>query len=168
MTATSMKLEPPKAEEFRHVARFMRERDFKEFSAFYPTDDREKLAQLLVRKYLLNEHVICGSLDGEPICIGAVLPVWPGVGSLLFFATDSFPKIGRGITRFVKTELFPRYMNAGLHRIQAVSLDGYAEVHDWLRVIGLQQEGGPMPGYGKHGEPFVQFSMVRDVHAPGN
>ena len=83
----------------------------------------------------------------------------------MFFATDDFPKIGRMITRWLKRELFPRYEAAGVHRIQAISLDGYDEIHRWLISLGLEREAGPMRGYGKNGEAFVQFARCCDVKA---
>jgi len=156
-------IERATADDIRHVAMNMRARDFEEFTATAPTDSRRHLADMLAHRYSSRDDVLCGSLDGEPICIGGTIEAWPGVISLLFFATDDFPKIGRPITRFIRRELFPRYLEAGIHRIQAISLDGYSEVHDWLRAIGLAQETEPMLGYGKRGEAFVQFAKVKYV-----
>lgn len=147
----------------RTVALNMRARDFQELSATSPANSREELAGMLARAYGSRDDVLCGSLGGEPICIGGTIEVWPNVISLLFFATDAFPRIGLPITRFIRRQLFPRYFAAGVHRIQAVSLAGYDDVHAWLRTLGLEQETGPMPGYGRNGEAFVQFAKVADV-----
>lgn len=155
-----MKIDRATVDDVRHVALRMRDRDFAEFSAVATTDDRAELAEQLAWRYGTRDDVLCGSLDGEPICIGGTIEAWPGVITLLFFATPEFPRIGLPITRFVKRELFPRYLRAGVHRIQAVSLAGYHDMHRWLRTIGLEPETGPLPGYGKRREAFVQFALV--------
>ena len=143
-----------------HVASRMRERDFIEFRALSPLDDRAALAEALAGKFGGRPDVLCGAVDGVPICIGGTLELWPGVMTLLFFATDDFPRIGRLITRWIKNDLFPRYDAAGVHRIQAISLDGYDDVHRWLVSLGLERETAPMRGYGKRGEDFVQFARL--------
>ena len=150
------------------VAAAMRDRDFAEFRALSPHDDRISMAQALADRYGGRDDVMCGAIDGEPVCIGGTVQFWPGVMSLLFFATDDFPKIGRMITRWLKRELFPRYEAAGVHRIQAISLDGYDEIHRWLISLGLDRETGPLRGYGKNGEAFVQFARCCDVCSPGD
>jgi len=138
----------------------MRDRDFAEFSATSGLETREAIADALSGRYGGRDDVLCGFADGVPTCIGGTIEAWPGVISLLFLATDDFPRIGRPITRFIRRELFPRYFQAGIHRIQAVSLDGYVEAHNWLRSIGLKQEA-VFPAFGKGSETFVQFAKVQ-------
>ncbi len=162
-----MRIERAKGGEVFHVALNMRERDFEEFSALYPTDDRTELAGMMDARYGGRDDVLCGSLDGEPICIGGTIEGRPGVITLLFFATDAFPKIALPITRFITRQLFPRYFVAGIHRIEAVALASYDPVHGWLRTLGLEPETGPLRGYGKSGEAFIQFSKVADVCSAG-
>ena len=159
-------VEPATQEDVYRVALAMRERDFAEMSAVARVDVRKHLATQLSARYGNRPDILCGKVDGEPVCIGGTIEAWPNVMSLLFFATDDFPKIGLTITRFIKKELFPRYFEAGVHRIQAISLDGYVEVHDWLRSLGLEEEA-VFPAYGKGGETFLQFAAVRDVRPSG-
>ena len=137
----------------------MRDRDFAEFSATADVDTKEELADLLAQRYGGRGDVLCGFCGDDPTCIGGTIETWPGVMSLLFFATDDFPQIGRAITRFIRRELFPRYAEAGIHRIQAISLDGYSEVHGWLQAIGMRKEA-VFPAFGKNGETFVQFART--------
>lgn len=155
-----MRIERATVAEVHYVALNMRERDFEEFSAVAPVDTREELADLLADRYGGRSDVLCGSKDGEPICIGGTIEGRPNVLTLLFFATDAFPEIALPITRFIRNELFPRYFEAGVHRVEAVSLGGYDHVHRWLQIIGLEPETGPLRAYGKRGEDFVQFSKV--------
>lgn len=154
-----MKIEPASREDVRAVAMAMREHDFREFSATSRVSNRDELASLLAQRYGGRNDVLCGFHDGEPVCIGGTIEMWPGVVTLLFFATDDFPKIGRGITRWIKRDLFPRYIEAGIHRIQAVSHGEHTTAHAWLRALGLREEAR-FEGFGREGEDFIQFAKV--------
>lgn len=156
-----MKIEPASTEDVRSVALRMRARDFEEFSAVAPVDTREELADLLAERYGGRDEVLCGWFDGKPVSIGGTIEARPNVLTLLFFATDEFPRVALPVTRFIRNELFPRFMAAGVHRIEAVSLATHAEAHTWLRVLGLERETRAMRGYGKRGEAFIQFAKVR-------
>lgn len=157
------RIERATAQEVHDVALDMRQRDFDEFSALYPTDSRPALAKMMAERFGGREDVLCGSRDGVPICIGGFIQARPGVITLLFYATDAFDKIALTITRFAVRRLFPRYFAAGIHRIEAVALADYVSVHNWLETLGLSKETGPLLGYGKRGEPFIQFSVVRNA-----
>lgn len=157
-----MEIDRATSQDVQQVALRMRERDFEEFSAVAAVDTREELADLLAVRYGGRADVLCGSKGGRPICIGGTIEGRPNVITLLFFATDEFPEIAVSITRFIRSELFPRYFAAGIHRIEAVSLARYGQIHKWLRTIGLEKETGPMLGYGKRGEAFIQFSKVKN------
>lgn len=154
------------AGDVRAVALAMRERDFDEFTATSDVYDRRLLAHNLSLKYGGRDDVLVGCADGEPVCIGGTIETWPGVISLLFFATDDFPKIGRGITRWIRRELFPRYYKSGVHRIQAISHGKHRDAHAWLKALGLEQEA-VFKGFGRDGQDFVQFAQVRDVRSVG-
>jgi hypothetical protein len=149
------------------VAQAMRERDYAEFSAVSATDNREDLAKLLAERYGDRDDTLCGGDERGSICIGGTIETRPNVITLLFFATDRFSEIGFPMTRFIKNNLFPRYFQAGAHRIEAVSIASHHDAHRWLELLGLTPETGPMRGYGKGGEAFIQFSMVRDVCSSG-
>lgn len=158
-----MRVEHASAEDVRAVALNMRVRDLEEFSALYPCDTREELADVLAERYGGRDDVLCAREGNAPVCIGGTIETRPGVMTVLFFATEDFPKIAVSLTRFIRRELFPRYFDAGVHRIEAVSLASYGIVHNWLHALGFAPETGPLLGYGKRGEPFMLFSQVRDV-----
>lgn len=141
----------------------MRERDLEEFLALAPVDDGEALAQQLARQYGERNDVLCVFDDrDEPVCIGGTIETRPNVMTLLFFATDEFPRVVRPLTRFIRNELFPRYFAIGVHRIEAVAMAKYVEVHGWLARLGLKQETGTLHAFGKGREDFVQFALVTD------
>ncbi len=155
-----MKIERATADAVRHVALNMRDRDFAEFSAVSPADTREQLAGVLSRSYGGREDVFAIYHEQAPVGIAGTIEAWPNVITLLFFATDDFPKVALPVTRFFR-RLFDRYEAAGIHRIQAISLHDYAQTHQWLRLFGLKQETAPMLNYGRHGEAFIQFARIK-------
>jgi hypothetical protein len=162
-----MRIEPATPEAVRAVAVNMRERDFLEFSAVSYAETRFELAEVLTARYGESADVHVGFEGLEPVCVGGSVMARPNVISLLFFATDRFPEIILPATRYIKKQLLPRLIEAGVHRIEAVSMAGHSEAHAWLRTLGLQKETGPMHGYGKRGEAFIQFAWSQHVCAFG-
>ncbi len=146
------------------VALQMRDRDFEEMSATSHAKNRVELAEELADRYGTRHDLLCVSKDGAPVCIGGAVPAWPGVVSLMMFATPQFPEVGLETTRFIRGRYFPALEANGIHRIQAISLAGYTEVHDWLRTLGMEQEA-VIPAFGKNGETFVQFGRVRGARS---
>ena len=158
--AVRAKIEPASRDDVLAVALAMRERDYQELLATSAVNSRAELAHVLAARYGDRSDVLVGRANGAPVCIGGTIAPWPGVISLLFFATPEFPKIGLTITRWISKDLFPRYFDAGVRRIQATSLDGYDEVHRWLAALGLEREA-VLPAFGRNGEDFVQFAKVK-------
>lgn len=167
MISTMMKIEPASVADVHAVALAMRERDCDEFSAVSFAENRGQLAKLLAERYGGRPDVLCGWNGDRPACIGALVMARPNVVTLGFFATDDFRRIGLGITRFIRRELFPRYEAAGVHRFEAVSMATHDEAHVWLKTLGLEPETGPLHGYGRNGEAFIQFARVRDACPAG-
>lgn len=149
-------------EQIIFVAEQMRERDYLEINALYDSGSRAELAQMIADRYDRNSDVLCWTSNGEPVCIGGALQTRPNAVSLLFFATDEFPRIAVSVTRFIK-KLFREYEKSGVHRIEAISLEGYQHAHRWLSILGLRRETGPLINFGKGGETFIQFVRVSDV-----
>lgn len=142
-------------DEIYSVALAMRERDLAEFSAALPVHRRRDVAANLAMRYGGRDDVMVGAVDGKPICIGGTVQVNDAI-HLLFFATDEFPKIAISITRFIRQELFPRFFEAGIQRVECASIEGYEHAHRWLRLLGLK-EIGATEFKGRNGEAFVHF-----------
>ncbi len=163
-----MRIEEPTEQSVRYVADNIRERDLAEFMAVSSASSEQGLKDGLVARYAAGHDVFVAWLDDEPVAVGAMVQHRPNVVTLMFFATDKFNSIYMPLTRFIRQRLFPLYRNAGVHRIECVSLDGYDAVHRWIEMLGLQREGEPMRGYGRNGETFVQVAWVADdICAPG-
>lgn len=152
--------------DIRYVARAMRYSDLAEFRALLPVNTRSEMADLLSERYAALKPIV-GRYGKEPICIGSVAEVRPNVGTLGFFATDKFPVIGLGVTRFIVKRLFPELRAGGMHRIECISHVEHEEAHKWIRLLGLSQETGVLRGFGKNREDFIQFAWVDDACKTG-
>lgn len=155
-----MRIEPAAQQDIYYVALNMRDRDYAEINAVSFTNSREELASHFATQLRGRPDILCAWWGDKPVCVGGFIENRPRTISLALFATDDFPKIGLGLTRFIRKQMFPRLEKAGVHRIEALSLAGYDSVHAWLRTLGLEQEGGPMKNYGRGGEEFIQFAKV--------
>jgi|TARA_R110001632_G_scaffold112417_1_gene223453 hypothetical protein len=141
------------------VAQKMRDKDFNEISSLLYVDDRDELAFNLSNK-ISNFETVYVVGDTEPVAIVSYIPVRPGVWSLGMFATDKFKSVGLYLTKRIIRDIIPALDRAKAHRVEAFSIDGYDEVHDWLNFLGLQEEC-TLSKYGKNGEDFKVFSWVR-------
>jgi hypothetical protein len=160
-----MRTDTATADDIRIVASRMREADLREFCAVNAADDRWTLAELLVQRYGQRDDIIVALNDDDtPVAIGAVIENRPNVATLFFFATDDFRSVARGLTRWIKTELFAELMKAGV-RIECWSMDGHDVAHRWIEHLGLVRRYTD-PGFGKNGEAFVLFTWIPDADRP--
>lgn len=156
-----MRVEEPTIERVRYVADRMRDSDADEFLAVSFAGSRAELADSLVERYADHPHGFCFMNGQTPVGVAAMVQARPNVITLMFFATDEFPKLAMAITRFTLRTLFPSYRAAGVHRIECASIDGYEAAHRWIEILGLSREG-LFRGFGRNGETFHQFAWVAD------
>ena len=155
-----MRVDVTTPENVRHVAERMRASDYREFSALSYANGLLELTALLVRDYGEHPSGICAYASDEPVAVGAMVEGRPNVITLMFFATDDFPKIALPLTRFITKNLFEKYRAEGVHRIECVSIEGYDEAHRWIKLLGLRHEA-VLPGFGKNAEAFHSYSWVK-------
>lgn len=148
-----------------HVSKNMRERDLEELLAVHFERDRDQLADGLALAYGDRPFTFCLGRDDEPICILSGVLVHPGVWAMGMWATDSLPKIGKFLTKFVSNELFSAMRTTGAHRIECKSIVGYNAIHKWLLSLGFAQ-GDTEKKYGKDGQDFVTFYWTDDMPPP--
>jgi hypothetical protein len=159
----AMRIDTATADDVRFVASRMREADLREFCAVNPAYDRWSLAELLVQRYGSRDDIIVALNDDDTaVAIGGVIETRPNTATLLFFATDDFRSVARGLTRWIRDELFPGLKEAGV-RIECWSLDGHDVAHRWIEHLGLKRRYTD-PGFGKDGEPFVLFTWIPDAN----
>lgn len=160
----AIRIDAATADDIRFVALNMRDRDLSEFSAVYPFETREELAEVLAYRYGQRDDVIVAYGEMGAIAVGGALELRPNVLSLFFLATDQFDDIVLPLTKFVKRRLLAPMVDAGAHRIEAVSLHSYNDMHRWLEVLGLTREA-EHPAYGKRREKFVTYAWTADARA---
>jgi hypothetical protein len=163
-----MRIDQARPEQVRFVSEWMRERDYAEMSALHFVDSREELASLLTLLYGKAPDTLCASWRGTPVAVGGFYQIRPGTCAMGMWATDLFPRVGLGLTRFLVRTMMPSLERAGIHRFECMSLVGYDEVHAWLRTLGLEQEGPERRNYGKNGESYLMFSKVVDARPSGD
>lgn len=96
----------------------------------------------------------------RPIAAFGCSPMWPGVWSMWFFATDEIHQIGISVTKLVTRYIVPMLYEAGAHRLECRSMEGHHDAQRWLEVIGASREG-TLHGYGKSGEDFHVYVWRR-------
>jgi hypothetical protein len=161
MTATMTTIDPASFADVRVVANRMRQADIEEFSAVNHVDG-EDLAELMIERYGDRGDVLCAKHPMlGPIAIGATIEGRPNVITLMFFATADFPLVALALTRFITKQLFPRYKEAGIHRIECMSIEGHTAAQRWIEILGLKREA-TIRGFGKNGETYHQYAWVSD------
>lgn len=162
-----MTIAPALDEDVRFVAANMRAKDVEEFLALTHAPDRRALQDSLLDRYGGHPLMVAAKAGDVPVAVGGAVELRPNVATLVMFATERFPDVAFGLTRFVVQNLFARYRGAGVHRIEAVSMEGHTAAHRWIRALGLHREA-VLPGYGRGGETFLQFAWVAEhVRSPG-
>lgn len=162
-----MRIDKARPDQVRFVAEWMRARDYAEISALHWTEDRQDLVETLTMLYGKSDETMCASWQGTPVAIGGFYQIRPGTCSMGMFATDLFPRVGLGLTRFLVRQMMPRLEDVGVHRFEAVSMAGYDDIHAWLRTLGLEREA-TLRAYGKNREDYVMFAKVVDARPAGD
>lgn len=156
--ASRVAILPGTQRDLTYIAANMRDADWAEISCqLGPGAVRLQAALVAVQ---LGAWV--ATYDGQPAaCFGftprnaVVLEAWA-------WGTERMARTVPAITRFVRDELAPGWIEAGVRRLEARSLDSHAEAHRWMTGTGAAAEC-IVPEYGCNGETFVQFAWTADV-----
>lgn len=151
-----MRLERLNYNDLYTVAENMREWDKREIYATRWNDDPSELANDAMSSY---EFGWLAFLEERPIAAIGAMPIHPKVWGVWMFATDEFPKIGLGLSRFVVRRIKPALQEVA-HRAECKSMEGHVEAQKWLEFIGFRRES-TLPGYGREGESFHVYSWVK-------
>ena len=140
-----------------HVCANMREADRAEIYATRWTDSPLDLAEDMTR--IPGPKWVAWHEGIGPVATYGAMPMWPGVWSLYFFATNHFQRVAWSVTRHIRRVMMPSLAIAGAHRAEARSLISHVEAHAWLEQLGARREG-ELKGYGRGGEDFVTFAWA--------
>ena len=149
-----MQIGPPTREAVQHIIENMREWDRREI--FATRLDSDTGGGLLEDVFRAGPVAWVSSHEGAPVAAFGCSPMWRGVWGMWMFATDNFPKIGLGMTKFVIQGIVPMLWQHGAHRLECKSMEGHVDAHRWLEVIGARREA-THAGYGRDGETFHTY-----------
>lgn len=142
-----------------HVALNMREEDRAEVMATSWTDCPFEFAVECMRTP--GQTLAVRDENGVAVCIGGVALNQPGVGQAWLVGTPDIGRLGVEVAHLTKL-VFATLMKDGIvHRIQAHSAATHVWAHRWLQLVGLKEESR-LPKYGKGGEEFILFSMIKE------
>lgn len=137
-----------------YVIERMREWDRREiFALRYDDDDMAFLRAVIATG---DVGWIAGQ-ETEPIAVFGCAPMWPGVWSMWFFATDNLRQIGLSVTKLVKRVIVPALIRDGAHRLECRSMEGHIDAQDWLETIGARREA-TLKAFGRAGEDFHVYT----------
>lgn len=146
-----------------HVVENMRASDKQEIYGLRHSED----PRLVVRDVMaMSNFAWVGWLDSKPHAVFGGGEVRPGVWSMFAFATDEFPRLALGLTRFAKRSVLPMvFGRLGAHRLQCESHESHTSAHKWLELLGAHRES-ILKGYGKDGSNYHQFVVLKQSTNP--
>lgn len=148
-----------------HVCRNMRATDAAEIFAMRPDMDAWSLYRDLAASQPAHLWFELARPSGGllPVALFGVMATSPGVGLAHLMGTDDLGlDEGRQISTRIRERMIPSLIEAGLHRVEALSLSGYRWAHRFLQSAGARAEGPPRRALGKAGEDFQCFVWLRD------
>ena len=146
-----------------YVARNMRERDKEEI---YGLRFEENPFHVVNDVMARSNFSWVAWLDDKPQAVFGGGEVRPGVWSMFAFATDEFPRLALGLTRFATKTVIPTlFGELGAHRLQCESHEAHADAHRWLELLGAGQEA-VLRGYGKDGSNYLLFAICKGIDKP--
>lgn len=151
-----------------HVCLNMRACDAEEIFALSYEDDPWGYYRLLAAQRPLFEwfEVVRPADDITPVAIFGVSQTGPGQAVAHLAATDGFTlPMALLIAKRVRETLKPVMLEAGLHRIEALSLSSHRWAHRFLRQCGAVSEG-TRAGIGRAGEDYECFVWLKSTIQP--
>lgn len=102
----------------------------------------------------------------KAVALFGVVQTSPTVGVAHMFGTDQLTiDHCRQISRRIRDTVVPAMIDAGLHRVEALSLSNYKWAHRFLSQAGAHVEG-QRRAVGKNGEDFTSFVWLRPENSP--
>jgi hypothetical protein len=146
-----------------YVTHRLREDDLREVMATRWTDDPVALTSDIMSNGEFGW--IAGTEDRVPVAAFGAIPVWNGVWEVWLIATEDWPKVALGVTKFIKKTMIPAMREAGVHRAQCRSIEGHETAHRWLEFLGAHRES-TMPKFGRDGETFHLYCWTEPGICP--
>ena len=150
---------PPRGNEglALYVIQRMRDWDRREIFATRDEEDDLELLQAILDS---GEVAWLAGREEEPIALYGCRPMWRGVWSMWFLATDNIGKIGKSVTRQVRNDIVPGLFREGAHRLECRSMEGHLDAQRWLLSLGAIREGTNR-AFGRNREDFHVYVWER-------
>jgi hypothetical protein len=98
-----------------------------------------------------------------PIAVWGMVQTRPGVGAGFAFGTDQWGKVLLPMLHQIRRFVLPYLLQAGFHRVEAVSLASRDDVARFMDLIGAEPEA-VLRGYGTAGEDFISYRWLADEY----
>jgi hypothetical protein len=144
-----------------YIVRNMRERDREEIFATRHSADMDEFVLHIFNQRYTGVAAIGYADDHTPVAAYGIYQAWGGVHWMWMFATDRWPEVMLGMTRYAKRQAIPHAFKHGMTLGQCFSLAGYDQIHRWIRMLG-GVEDCRLTKWGKNGEDFVRFIWKRN------
>lgn len=95
----------------------------------------------------------------HPIAVFGTILKENGVGRMFRFATGEWPTVVREAIKFGKRQFLAKMWDAGLQRLEAVTLDTPGQTA-WLKLFGAT----PYETFERNGSKFVRFAIDRPAN----
>ncbi len=138
-----------------HVALYIRDCDRDEIDACMVRYDAVDLASRVTTYSRFG--CVAATDDGVPVAALNAAEIHPGAYQVGMFATDDWPKVAVGLTRWGLRSLKPALLAAGGHRAECRSIATHDTAHRWLETLGFVREA-VLPDCGKGREAFFQYA----------
>lgn len=156
-----MIIEPMKPNDVFDVAYRMRDRDFEEISLPYKTDDRKKLATIMMNNlggYYADGWTMCNNRGKRvAICGWSKYPYAMSQARVGFFATDDFNRMRYTITKTIRENLHHWAHQCAVFQLDCQSLEDYDTAHKWIEFFGFKR-GDVLPNWRDTGRNYINFS----------
>lgn len=150
-----VEIKPGNLRDLSFIAANIRPEDWAEIACQLPPDTQPiSLAWMVAQGESWTAHY-----RGQPIAAFGVSPMTASVLALWAWGTKALPRAAGAIERFVLSDLVPKWLEAGITRVEARSIAGHATAHRWMLKHGAEMQ--PCPSWGRGGEDFVLFSWIR-------
>jgi hypothetical protein len=138
-----------------HVALYIRDCDREEIDAGMVRYDAAELAERMVA--FSRFGCVAATEDGTPTAVLSAVETHPGAYQVGMFATQAWPLVALGLTRWIHRTMIPAMLAVGGHRAECRSIATHTEAHRWLESLGFACEA-VLPDCGKGRETFHQYA----------
>lgn len=144
-----------------HVALYIRESDRAEIEACMARYDAAELANRVTAFSRFGGVAV--ARDGAPAAVVSAAEIHTGLYQVAMFATNRWPEVALGLTRWAWRVMQPAMLAAGGHRAECRSIADHHTAHRWLESLGFVREA-VLPDCGTHRETFHQYAWRLSDH----